>query len=123
MTAPSDTPKVDALAANERHLTAAETSYWCDQYKTIARTLERQLSKANEKLQQSKEAFEACNKELLATREQLSEAGQKAIEECAAMLEDGAKLLDDTESPISAEAWRQAAGAVRALTTTTEEKK
>ena len=63
----------------------------------------------------SKEAFETCNKELLATREQLSEARQKAIEEGAAMLEDGAKLLDDTESPISADAWRQAAGALRSM--------
>ena len=63
----------------------------------------------------SKEAFEACNKELLATREQLSEAQQKAIEKGAAMLEDGAKLLDDTESPISACACRQAAGALRAM--------
>ena len=86
MTAPSDTPRTDAVTTH-LNLSAGDLRHVARALLNHARALERQLS----------------------------EARQKAIEEGAAMLEDGAKLLDDTESPISADAWRQAAGALRAL--------
>ena len=36
----SSTPLTDALVANERHGNNAESRYWCDQYKTLARKME-----------------------------------------------------------------------------------
>ena len=41
MTTP--TPRTDALLKDERHNTVAETRYWLDQLKTLARQLEREL--------------------------------------------------------------------------------
>ncbi len=49
----SDTPRTDALAAYERHRTNAESLYWCNQYKLLCATLERDLARltaANEAL-------------------------------------------------------------------------
>ena len=42
MTTP--TPRTDALLKDERHNTVAETRYWLDQLKTLARQLERDLA-------------------------------------------------------------------------------
>lgn len=46
----SETPETDALAKDERHHTVAETRYWCNQYKEYARSLERRLTLAQERL-------------------------------------------------------------------------
>lgn len=46
----SKAPRTDALAKHERHLTVAETRYWLDQYKTLARQLETELSAKDERI-------------------------------------------------------------------------
>ena len=50
MTDKSDTPRVDALGKNERHRNFEEIRYWTDQYRILARTLERELNDARAKL-------------------------------------------------------------------------
>ena len=44
----TETPRTDALAKGERHKSVAETHYWCDQFRTLARQLERELDTARE---------------------------------------------------------------------------
>jgi hypothetical protein len=42
----SDTPETSDLAKHERSLTYDEARYWADQYKTLARRLERERNEA-----------------------------------------------------------------------------
>lgn len=43
---PSDTPRTDALEKDERHNNRAETLYWCNQYKILAKDFESRLAAA-----------------------------------------------------------------------------
>ena len=46
----SDTPRTDALGKDERHRNFEEIRYWTDQYRILARQLERELAATNARL-------------------------------------------------------------------------
>lgn len=90
----SDTPRTDALARYERHLTVSETRYWCNQFKLIARQLEREL-----KIQD--DANEILTRNLAEARAELAAAEAKRREDVRKCVRIVLRA-DSAESPAKA---------------------